>query len=208
MKRHLQSSQAKMSMHYKRNVPSKINQEFLARRVDAAFISSIHAKTQKHVNLGIIARKEVLSVLIIPSETNQKDSDSATSNKLAKVLKLQGTVIIGDKALRYYLSGAEHKDMAAIWYEKHRLPFVFALLCYHKDKRVYKQIEKKFSKQKIKIPQYILQEASLRTKISKNDIAHYLEYISYTLDKKAQLGLKKFYKQVANLTLCSTITNA
>ena len=106
------------------------------------------------------------------------------------------------------ISGAEHKDMAAIWYEKHRLPFVFALLCYHKDKRVYKQIEKKFSKQKIKIPQYILQEASLRTKISKNDIAHYLEYISYTLDKKAQLGLKKFYKQVANLTLCSTITNA
>jgi len=199
MKRYLQSTQAKMSMHHKRNVPSKINQEFLARRVDAAFISSISAKGQKHVKLGIIAKKEVLSVLVIPNETDISDSDSATSNLLAKILKLQGKVLIGDKALRYYLSGAPHQDMAAFWHEKYQLPFVFALLCYHKNKNIYKKIEKLFLKQKIKIPQYILEEASIRTKISKKDILHYLQYISYNLDKKAQLGLKKFHTNAINL---------
>lgn len=193
MKRYIQSSQVKMSMHHKRNVPSKINNDFLTRRVDAAFISSVKAKGQKHVKLGIIAKKEVLSVLVVPSDINKSDSESATSNVLAKVLKLHGSVLIGDKALRYYLSGAEHQDMAAFWHEKYNLPFVFALLCYHKDKNIYKRIEKNFTKYKIKIPQYILEEASIRTQISKKDILHYLEYISYKVDKKALLGLKKFH---------------
>jgi chorismate dehydratase len=89
--------------------------------------------------------------------------------------------------------------MAAFWHAEYHLPFVFALLCYHKDKNIYKRIEKLFTKQKIKIPQYILEEASSRTKISKKDILHYLQYISYDLDKKAQLGLKKFHTNAAYL---------
>lgn len=201
MKRHISSSRTKMSMHHKRGVPSKINKEFLARRVDAAFISSISAKGKQHVNLGIIAKKEVLSVLVIPNQEDRSDSESATSNLLAKILHLQGKVLIGDKALRYYLSGAEHIDMAEIWNKRYNLPFVFALLCYHKDKKIYQKVEKKFANQRVKIPTYILEEASKRTNIPKKEILHYLQYISYKLDFKAKLGLKKFYTQTAYLNL-------
>jgi chorismate dehydratase len=113
---------------------------------------------------------------------------------LAKVLDLKGEVLIGDKALRYYLQKNTHVDLAHEWNKKYNLPFVFALLCYHKDKKNYKKIQRDFLKKKIKIPQYILQEASNRTNISKKDILNYLQYISYEVDAKAKLGLKKFYK--------------
>ncbi|MDD2448364.1 MAG: hypothetical protein PHS42_00935 [Sulfurimonas sp.] len=195
MKRYTKSSQQRMSMHYKRGVPAKINEEFLTRRVDAAFISSIKAKKHRHVNLGIIARKEVLSVLVVPNVESQKDAESATSNVLANVLDIKGKVLIGDKALKYYLEGKSHIDLAKEWNRRHNLPFVFALLCYHKDKKLYKDIEKNFSKKKFKIPQYLLNEASQRTQIPKKDITMYLKYISYNLDYKAKKGLSLFYKK-------------
>jgi len=195
MKRFLKGSSQKMSINSKKGVPSTINNKFLSRRVDAAFISSIKAKGYQHVNLGIIAKKEVISVLVIPNDKNVSDSESATSNVLAKVLDIQGEVIIGDKALRYYLQNKPYIDLAKEWNKKHNLPFVFALLCYHKDKKTYKTIQKRFLKQKIKIPQYILEEASVRTNVSKSNIIKYLEYISYELTPKAKLGLNKFYKE-------------
>ncbi len=193
MKRFTKSSQEKMSMHYKRGVPANINKKFLSRDVDAAFISSINAKKFQHVDLGIIAKKEVLSVLVIPNTHNQDDVESASSNLLAKILNIQGEVLIGDKALKYYLAGNPTIDLAQKWNEKYKLPFVFAVLCFHKDAPRYKQIQKKFSKQQIKIPQYILTLASQRTGISNKDIIHYLKFISYDLDTKAKKGLKKFY---------------
>ena len=196
MKRFTKSSQQAMSMHYKRGVPSDINAKFLSRRVDAAFISSISAKNSLHVELGIIAKKEVLSVLVIPNDENTSDIESATSNVLANVLDLKGEVLIGDKALKYYLSGKPNIDLAKYWNDKYNLPFVFALLCYHKQGQLYKKIQKDFLKQKIKIPQYLLTQASKRTGIENKDILNYLEYISYNLDKKAKLGLKKFYSMV------------
>jgi len=196
MKRFTRSSQQAMSMHYKRGVPSDVNTKFLSRKVDAAFISSIHAKNSLHVDLGIIAKKEVLSVLVIPNDENTSDTESATSNILANVLDVKGEVLIGDKALKYYLTGALHVDLAREWNDKYKLPFVFALLCYHNQAKLYKKIQKNFLKQKVKIPQYLLNQASLRTGISNKDILMYLEYISYDLDKKAKLGLKKFYNKV------------
>lgn len=195
MKRYTKSSQQRVSMHYKRGVPAKINEEFLARRVDAAFISSIKAKKHRHVDLGIIARREVLSVLVVPNVANESDAESATSNVLADLLGIKGRVLIGDKALKYYLEGKSHIDLAKEWNKRHNLPFVFALLCYHKDKKLYKNIEKHFSKRRFKIPQYLLNEASLRTQISKEDILLYLKYISYNLDYKAKKGLALFYKK-------------
>ena len=196
MKRFTKNSQQSMSMHYKRGVPAKVNDRFVSRRVDAAFISSISARTYKYVDLGIIAKKEVLSVLVIPNTQNIDDAESATSNILAKILGINGEVIIGDKALKYYLDGGAHIDLAKEWKKQTNLPFVFALLCYHKDEKVYKQIQNNFLKSKIKIPQYILEQASKRTNISKKEILDYLEYISYKLDSKAKLGLKKFYNKV------------
>ncbi len=193
MKRFTSSTQQKMSMHYKRGVPSQINKEFLARRVDAAFISSISAKKHHNVNLGIIAKKEVLSVLVVPSRTDKCDIESASSNVLANILNINGEVLIGDKALRYYLQNKPHIDLAKEWNERYNLPFVFALLCFHKEKRTYQKIQKRFLSSHIKIPQYILKEASLRTAVAPKDILNYLTYISYDLDAKAKRGLKKFY---------------
>ncbi len=198
MKRFTKSSQQSMSMHYKRGVPAKINEKFLSRRVDAAFISSISAKKYRHVNLGIIAKKEVLSVLVVPDVKNEADIESASSNVLAQILDIKGKVLIGDKALKHYLQGKPNIDLAAQWNKKYNLPFVFALLCYHKDQEMYKNIEKLFSKQRVKIPQYLLNSASIRTEISKKDILYYLSHISYDLDHKAKKGLSLFYKSVKN----------
>ena len=194
MKHFTKSSSAKMSMEYKRSVPAKVNRAFHARRVDAAFISSISAQKSTYVGLGIIAKKSVKSVLVIPNKTTKKDKESASSNVLASVLGVEGEILIGDKALRYALRSSNYIDLAKLWHEKYNLPFVFALLCYHKDKKLYKKIEREFLKREVRIPQYILSEAAKRTKIEKKEILEYLKLISYELDTKAQRGLKKFYK--------------
>jgi len=194
MKRFTRSTQQKLLMEYKKNVPAKINDAFANRRVDAAFISSIKAKNSLHVNLGIIAKKEVKSVIVIPSNTNKKDAESASSNLLAELLHVKGEVLIGDKALRYALANNDYTDLAQLWNEKYHLPFVFALLCYHKEKKLYKKIEKGFLKKEVKIPQYLLQKAAKKTDIAPNEILEYLQLISYKLDYKAKKGLKKFYK--------------
>ena len=192
MKRFTKNNQQKLTMQYKKNVPAKINDAFVNRRVDAAFISSIAAKNRQHVNLGIIARKEVRSVIVIPSQQHKTDMESASSNILANLLHVEGEVLIGDKALRYALANDDYIDLAQLWHQKYNLPFVFALLCYHKDKRLYKKIEKEFLKKEVKIPQYILQNAAKKTNIAPQDILTYLTLISYKLDAKAKKGLKKF----------------
>lgn len=199
MKKFTKSTQQKMSIEYKKGVPSYINKKFISKKVDAAFISSIRAKRAKKLNLGIVARGEVLSVLVIPKDEFSCDVESETSNLLAKVLKLNGEVLIGDKALRYYLEQKPMIDMAKEWKNKTNLPFVFALLCYNKEYSYYKKIEKNFIDKKIKIPQYILEASSKQTKIAKKDIINYLKHISYKVDKKANMGLKKFYKEVDKL---------
>ena len=193
MKRFTKSSQQKMSMHYKRGVPSEINKKFTSKRVDAAFISSIGAQGYKQVGLGIIAKKEVLSVIVVPSKYDELDEESASSNILASILNIQGKVLIGDKALEYSLNSDKYIDLAGEWYKKFGLPFVFAILCYHKETKIFHKVQKNFLKQNIKIPQYILEKASERTGIKKQEILSYLNYISYDLDAKAKLGLKKFY---------------
>ena len=201
MKRYTKSSQQSMSMNYKRGVPAEINKKFVSRRVDAAFISSIHAKKFSHVGLGIIAKKEVKSVLVIPSSKSVRDKESASSNVLAQVLEIQGEVLIGDKALRYSLKNRPNIDLAKEWNERYNLPFVFALLCFHKDKKLYKKIEKEFLKKEQKIPLYILQKASKGTEVSPKEILKYLNLISYKLDKRAKQGLKKFYTKAKTTKL-------
>lgn len=195
MKRFTKSSSQRLSMHYKKGVPAKINKGFLTRKVDAAFISSINSRRFRNVNLGIVARDDVQSVLVIPNNGYKKDKASATSNVLAKLLDINGEVIIGDNALRYFLSGGEHIDLAYEWKKRFNLPFVFAVLCYHKDKKLYKRIENRFSRQKVKIPSYILQNAARKSSIKEREILEYLKHISYKLDPKAQAGLKLFLKK-------------
>ena len=146
-----------MAFRYYRGVPSSINKALKSRRVNAAFISSIASKKCKCSNLGIIAKGSVYSVFVIPNK-NGDDPDSQTSNYLAKILGLKGQVIIGDKALKYYLDGGVGIDLAKEWHQKTNLPFVFARLCYNRHGKYIKKLSKQFTKSNIKIPQYILKK--------------------------------------------------
>ncbi|MDX1296097.1 MAG: MqnA/MqnD/SBP family protein [Sulfurimonadaceae bacterium] len=199
MKRYAKSTRHHLTLHYKKGVPSKINRDFATRRIDAAFISSIEARRRNFVPLGIIAKKEVLSVLLIPGDTELCDTASATSNVLARVLGLKGEVVIGDNALRRYLEGVEAVDLAGAWYGTHRLPFVFALLCHHGHGPALKTLGRHFLRGKQRIPQYLLKQASAKSGVSPETILHYLEHISYDLDGKAEQGLRKFWKLAARL---------
>lgn len=193
MKRYTKGSQQQQSLHYKRGVPSAINEAFRRRRVDAAFISSIASRRCHCLDLGIAAKKEVKSVLLIPGK-KKHDNESATSNVLTNVLGLEGEVLIGDKALKYYLEHPEGNfiDLAAYWYQEHKLPFVFARLCYHGNAKRYKKLSQYFLRKQYKIPSYILQNASERSGIDRNDILEYLKLIEYKLDPHARLSLKRF----------------
>ncbi len=195
MKRRLRFSQQKQSMEYHKGVPAEINKKFLEKKVDAAFISSINAKKCQKPMVGIVARKEVRSVFIIPSKSFLKDSESATSNVLAQILGLKGEVIIGDKALLYYLSpDKEYIDLAQRWYEHYSLPFVFATFCINKKSSFLQQIQKEFilHVNNIRIPRYVLEKVSKRTAIPAEEIQEYLKLISYKVERKELLSLKKF----------------
>ena len=192
-KRYL-SAREQQTMHYKRGVPSKINNDFAFHRVDAAFISSIKAHNRRFVGLGIIANKEVRSVLIKPQSSTINDQASATSNVLSCVLGLQGEVIIGDAALRYALTGGEKIDLAEVWHERTGLPFVFALLCYHRHTTKMQKMAHAFGVGRVFIPQYLLLKASKRSGIAPKDIIDYLQLISYKVDHKALMSVKKFWK--------------
>ncbi|NCB14051.1 MAG: hypothetical protein EOM78_20860, partial [Erysipelotrichia bacterium] len=138
---------------------------------------------------------DVLSVLFIPGE-QESDFQSQTSNALAKVLNLEGKVIIGDKALKFYHENKdiEKIDLAKYWKDKYHLPFVFAVLCYNSNKIALKKLTKNFNKNHIKIPQYILEQYSKRSGVSKNNIILYLNKIDYNLGLKEKRSLKLFLK--------------
>ncbi len=191
LKRYISSSAAKMSFNYKRAVPSQINKALKRKEVNAAFISSIESKKCNCTDLGIIADKKVYSVLLLSGD-NEIDPASATSNQLAKVLDLQGKVLIGDAALKYYLDGGEGIDLAEAWYEKTGLPFVFARLCYNKHDDAIQKLAKQFSRTKVRIPQYILKREAKKRGITPRQLSWYLEHIYYEMDDKAKRSLKLF----------------
>ena len=118
----------KQSVGYKKGTPSALNYQLKRRKIDAAVISSIESTKRSYqtIDMGIVAKKEVTSVLV-KQGIYQKDPASATSNALAKVLGIEGEVLIGDRALRAYLKDPEsYIDLAKLWNEKTGLPFVFA----------------------------------------------------------------------------------
>lgn len=195
IKKNIRSTQIKSIINYKKSYPSAINQKFKKRKVDSAFISSIASRNEKHLNFGIVAKKEVLSVLLIPGEY-EKDHQSETSNALAKVLDLEGKVLIGDKALKFYHNNesVEFIDLAKAWNDKYNLPFVFAVLCFNSNKKLIHKITRNFNKRHIKIPQYILKQYSQRTGISNSNILDYLDKIDYDLNIKEKRSLKLFLK--------------
>ena len=193
LKRYISSNAAQMSFNYKRAVPSQINKALKRKEVNAAFISSVESRQCKCTDLGIIADKKVYSVLLLEGD-DESDPASATSNQLAKVLNLQGKVLIGDVALKYYLDGGKGIDLAEAWYDKTALPFVFARLCYNSHGESIQKLAKSFSQTKVKIPQYILKKEAKKRGITAKQLTWYLDHIYYQMDWKAKRSLKLFLK--------------
>lgn len=195
IKKNIKSNQLKSIIEYKKSYPSYINNKFKKRKVDSAFISSISSRNEKFLDFGIVAKDEVLSVLLIPG-IEESDFQSQTSNALAKVLDLKGKVIIGDKALKFYHDNKETTkiDLAKEWQKKFNLPFVFAVLCFNKNEKKLKKLTKNFDKRKIKIPYYILEKYSQRSGVSKINILDYLKKIDYNLGIKEKRSLKLFLR--------------
>jgi len=178
----------------KKSYPAQINRMFERKRVSGAFISSIKSQHKTCFDLGIVAKKEVLSVLICEGE-EKEDIESNTSNILAKILNQKGEVIIGDKALKHYYQNNKKscQDLALLWYKKYKLPFVFARFCVNGNKKRYRKMVNKFLKTKIYIPTYILKKYEKRGVTSKQ-IKEYLKYIQYEIGDREKKSLKKFFK--------------
>ena len=196
MKRYIQHSGTKMALNYRKNVPSQINKALKSRHINGAFISSIESSNYHCTDLGIIANKAVYSVFVIEGE-DKIDNESATSNRLAKILKLKGEVLIGDKALTYYLNGGEGIDLATEWYKETNLPFVFARLCYNCYGDSIKKMAKKFMHTPHKVPQYILKKEAKKRDITPKQLLWYLEHIEYKMNYKSKKSLKLFLKKAS-----------
>jgi len=199
IKKNIKSNQLRAIIEYKKGYPSIITNNFKKRKVHSAFISSIGSRGERFLDFGIIARDFVDSVLVLPNHKPKEDFQSKTSNALAKVLDLEGEVIIGDKALKFFLANKDNQnekiiDLAKAWQNRYKLPFVFATLCYNKYETRLKNLTKSFDKRKIKIPQYILDIYSKRSGISKSDILEYLKKIDYDIGYKEKQALKLFLK--------------
>jgi chorismate dehydratase len=195
IKKNIKSSQIKQIINYNKSYPSKINNKFLKRKIDAAFISSIVSRNQKTIDLGIVAKSEVLSVLVLDKQ-NKDDFQSQTSNALAKVLDIKGEIIIGDKALKYYYQNTNDnfKDLAKLWQEKYNLPFVFAVLSYNNYQTYFQNLSKKFKASNTKIPQYIMKSYCQKSDLNQKQIKQYLDKITYHIGYREKQSLKLFFK--------------
>lgn len=194
IKKNLKSSQQKQIIEYHKSYPSHINKKFKQKSIDGAFISSIKSKNCRCSDIGIVAQKEVLSVLSIKG-SYEKDFQSDTSNILAQVLQIDGKVIIGDKALIYYHNNKNEDfiDLAEFWKKKYNLPFVFARLCFNKKDKNFEKVIKRFAQSKVFIPQYIMTKYTKRSCLSQKQIKNYLSKISYAINYKEKRALKKFF---------------
>ncbi|HIP01881.1 MAG TPA: menaquinone via futalosine step 1 [Campylobacterales bacterium] len=197
LKQNLKSAQLKQSIEYKKSYPSDLNRKFKRRHIDAAFISSIESRRGNFrcLSAGIVAKKEIQSVLV-KKGGYKEDSHSATSNALAKVLGIDGEVIIGDKALKLYCEDHElYIDLAKEWYKKTKTPFVFARFCMVRNCKFYRSLIQKFLKTNVKVPQYVLHGYTKRSGVKCKDIKAYLKLVSYTIDTKSAKSLKLFLKE-------------
>ncbi len=195
LKKYKAPSRFKMYAFNKKSYPSKINSLYKRGEIDAAFISSIVAKNQKGaLDIGIVAKKEIMSVIVEIDKKSEIDFHSQTSNELAKILEIEGRVSIGDKALRIYIDRDDSViDLAEAWHQKYRLPFVFARLCCNRDIEFYRKMSKAFVRKKVKIPYYIIKRESIRKNIPIDIIKIYLDKVSYEIGIKEKRSLKKFY---------------
>jgi len=184
----------KKGIRFKSSFPSEVNRWFEVGKIDAAFISSVKAKNKKCFDVGIAAKKEVRSVLVC--EGRGDDFESATSNILAKILRQNGRVVIGDKAFRE----KNCKDLAFLWYQRYNLPFVFALFCVNKDYDRYAKLIKEFLDSHQKVPYLTLKKYAENLGISTKEARDYLEnVIYYRLGWREKKALRLFWRKAYEL---------
>ena len=193
----------KAAIERKKGVPSRLNRDLRAGRIDAAVISSVESrrKIYRALDMGIVAKGAVKSVLVRKNSAPKTDAASASSNMLARALDIKGEVLIGDRALVAYLNegGQNFYDLAQIWRERTNLPFVFARFCYRKNGKIYKRLTKNFLRQNVKIPRYILNHYAKTRSISPNDVKWYLNFISYRIGAKEKKALFTFLNRARRL---------
>lgn len=196
IKRYPVTSSFKKFLDVKKSYPANLNRNFLRRRIDAGFISSIAgyslAHKRKMTKAGIIARGEVWSVIVMPTKDGE-DYQSASSNALAKVLGMSGEVLIGDRALRYKIGGGAYVDLGLQWWERHHLGFSFGRMCVNSHWAFYENLANAFIAKRVKIPHYILAQRARQSGVSRKDILQYLERIHYRISHKEELALRRFY---------------
>ncbi len=179
--------------------PSKVNEMFRKKLVDAAFVSSVESTRGNRTASGIVAKGAVKSVIIKPG-AHKSDNESATSNKLARVLGLTGEVFIGDKALSKYLENPdEYIDLAHEWYARTGLPFVFGRFCFNRRGAYYKKLSLNFNRRKINIPHYVVEWEARQKGFKIRDAKEYLKLISYKIGAKEERGFALFMKKVKKL---------
>jgi len=179
--------------------PSKINEIFRKKLVDAAFVSSVESTRANRTSSGIVAKGAVKSV-IIRLGAQKSDNESATSNKLARVLRLEGEVFIGDKALLKYLENSgEYIDLAQRWHDETGLPFVFGRFCFNRYGARYKRLSDEFRRRKINIPHYLMEREARQKGFKTRDAKEYLKLISYSVGAKEERGFALFMKKAKKL---------
>ena len=195
IKKNIKSSQTKQIINNKKSYPAAINKQFKKRKINGAFISSIASRNCNCLDIGIVAQNEVFSVLALKG-VYEKDYQSDTSNALAKVLDIDGKILIGDKALHHYHNSEDKDfiDLAKLWKDRYNLPFVFARLCINSNHKYLYNLSKQFLNTNVKVPQYILKQYAQRTDLSPKQIQEYLTKISYKLSFKEKKSLKLFLK--------------
>ncbi len=201
MKRYLRASVEKKAWSMCGGVPAALNRRMRLGRVDAAVVSSIVSPAFRCVDLGIVADGAVWSVLLLPGPA-RRDNASDTSNALAEILRMEGRVVIGDRALRHYFrSDDQPVDLGACWKERTGLPFVYARLCARNTKewRRIREIEKRFDPHVVKIPWRVLAKEAARIGIAPREAAAYLDRIDYTLGWREKRALKRFLSSVRKI---------
>jgi chorismate dehydratase len=203
IKKNVSSNQFKQALNYHKSYPSDINHRFKTKRISGAFISSVESFRGdfKRYDIGIVAYKEVKSV-IVKRGLYRKDIESASSNILAKVLDIDGEIIIGDKALKAYLKDpSRYEDLSTLWYQKYKLPFVFARFCINSHYSFYEKMQH-FIKEKYDIeptnspefPTAAMDGYANKSGINHKDLVEYWRLIRFQIGYKEKRSLKKFRK--------------
>jgi chorismate dehydratase len=201
MKRYLRHNAEKGAWLSGGGVPAKVNRDFRRGRVDAAVISSIRSRGCDCTDLGIIADGEVMSVLALPGRS-RPDGASETSNALARVLGVEGEVVIGDRALALYFQKPPEGtiDLAKEWKRRYGLPFVFARLCAApRYRRRVTRMARLFHKAPVRVPYTQRRKEATRHGLSVAQLDLYLSKIYYRMGWREKRGLALFLKKASRL---------